>query len=92
MLLTNSQQLEILESHIHNLTTLFIRNRADRILGIYLAYTYFTAPENTTILGSIYNKPYYHWARTTIIETIDLSSIYRHIFVLTDYGFYLYKY
>ena len=58
MLPTDSQQPEILESHIHNLTALFVRNRADGILGIHLTHAHFAALENTAILGVIYDKPY----------------------------------
>jgi len=89
---TDSQQPEILESHIHNLAALFVRNRADGILGIHLAHAHFAAPENTAILGVNYDKPYCRWARTTAIETMDLSNVHGHIFVLTDHGFHPYEY
>jgi hypothetical protein len=56
----DSQQPEILESHIHNLATLFIRNCANRILSIHLAHAHFATPENTAILGVNYDKPYCH--------------------------------
>jgi hypothetical protein len=92
VLLDDSQQPEILESHIHNLATLFVRNRADGIFGIHLAHTHFAAPENTTILGVNYDKPYCRWARTTAIQTVDLSNMHRHIFVLIDHGFHPYEY
>jgi len=88
----DSQQPEILESHIHNLAALFVRNRADGILGIHLAHAHFAAPENTALLGVIYDKPYCRWARTTAIETVDLSNVHGHIFVLTDHGFHPYEY
>ena len=89
---TDSQQLEILESHIHNLAALFVRNRADGIFGIHLAHAHFAAPENTTILGANYDKPYCRWARPTEIRTMDLSNIHGHIFLLTDHGFHPYEY
>ncbi|KAK2813225.1 hypothetical protein FQN50_000903 [Emmonsiellopsis sp. PD_5] len=89
---TDSQQPEILESHVHNLAALFVRNRADGILGIHLAHAHFAAPENTAMLGVIYDKPYCRWARTTAIETMDLSNVHGHIFVLTDHGFHPYEY
>jgi hypothetical protein len=88
----DSQQPEILESHIHNLAALFVRNRADGILGIHLAHAHFAIPENTAILGVNYNKPYCRWARTTTIQTMDLSNVHGHIFVLTDHGFHPYEY
>jgi hypothetical protein len=92
MLPDDSQQPEILESHIHNLAALFVRNHADGILGIHLAHAHFAAPENTAILGVNYDKPYCRWARTTAIQTIDLSNVHGHIFVLTDHGFHPYEY
>lgn len=88
----DSQQPEILKSHIRNLAELFIRNRADGIFGIHLAHAHFVIPENTTILGVNYNKPYCRWARTTAIQIVDLSNVHGHIFVLTDHGFHPYEY
>ncbi|KIW38197.1 uncharacterized protein PV06_10143 [Exophiala oligosperma] len=92
MLPDDSQQPEILESHIHNLAALFVRNRADGILGIHLAHGHFAAPDNTTLLGVNYDKPYCRWARPTVIRTVDLSNVHGHIFVLTDHGFHPYEY
>jgi hypothetical protein len=89
---TDSQQPEILESHIHNLAAIFVRNRAERVLGIHLAHGHFAAPDNTTLLGVNYDKPYCRWARPTVIQTIDLSNVHGHIFVLTDHGFHPYEY
>ncbi len=57
----DSQQPEILESHIHNLAALFVRNRADGILGIHLVHAHFAIPEDTAILGVNYNKPHCRW-------------------------------
>ncbi|OAX80461.1 hypothetical protein ACJ72_05206 [Emergomyces africanus] len=86
---TDSQQPEILESHIHNLAALFVRNRADGVLGIHLAHAHFaTLTKNTAMLGVIYDKPYCCWARTTAIETMDPNNVHGHIFVLTDHGFH----
>jgi hypothetical protein len=89
---TDSQQPEILESHIHNLAALFVRNRADGILGIHLAHSHFAIPANTAILGANYDEPYCRWAKTTAIQTIDLTNVHGHIFVLTDQGFHPYEY
>jgi hypothetical protein len=89
---TDSQQPEILESHIYNLATIFVRNRAERVLGIHLAHGHFTAPDNTTLLGVNYDKPYCRWARPTAIRTVDLANVHGHIFVLTDHGFHPYEY
>ncbi|KFY30327.1 hypothetical protein V494_08190 [Pseudogymnoascus sp. VKM F-4513 (FW-928)] len=89
---TDSQQPEILQSHINNLAALFVRNRADGILGIHLAHAHFAVPANTAILGANYDKPYCRWAKTTAIQTIDLSNVHGHIFVLTDHGFHPYEY
>jgi hypothetical protein len=88
----DSQQPEILESHIHNLAALFVRNRADGILGIHLAHAHFAIPENTAILGVNYNEPHCRWARTTAIQAMNLSNVHGHIFVLTDHGFHPYEY
>jgi hypothetical protein len=92
LLPTDSQQPEILELHIRNLAALFVRNRADGILGLHLAHAHFATPEDTAILGVNYDKPYCRWARTTAIQTIDLSNVHGHIFVLTDHGFHPYEY
>ena len=89
---TDSQQPEILESHIHNLATIFVRNHAERSLGIHLAHGHFNAPDNTTLLGVNYDKPYCRWARPTAIRNVDLSNVHGHIFVLTDHGFHPYEY
>ncbi|EFY94595.1 hypothetical protein X797_011323 [Metarhizium robertsii] len=88
----DSQQPEILESHIHDLAALFVRNRADGILGIHLAHAHFTIPENTAILGINYDKPSCRWARPMAIRTVDLSNVHGHIFVLTNHGFHPYEY
>jgi hypothetical protein len=88
----DSQQPEILESHIHNLAALFVRNRANGIFGIHLAHAHFAIPENTAILGVNYNEPHCRWARTTAIQAISLSNVHGHIFVLTDHGFHPYEY
>ncbi|KUJ09263.1 uncharacterized protein LY89DRAFT_281988 [Mollisia scopiformis] len=92
MLPTDSQQPEILESHIHNLAALFVQNRAEKILGIHLAHGHFAAPKHTAMLGVNYEEPYCRWARPTAIQTIDLSNVHGHIFVLTDHGFHPYEY
>jgi len=92
MLPDDSHQPEILESHIHNLATIFVRNRADGVLGIHLAHAHFSAPENTTLLGVNYDNPYCRWARPTAIRTVDLDNIHGHIFVLTNHGFHPYEY
>lgn len=92
MLPDDSQQPEILESHIHNLAALFVRNRADGILGVHLAHAHFAIPENTAILGFNHSKPHCRWARTTAIQTMNLSNVQGHIFVLTDHGFHPYDY
>lgn len=89
---TDSQQPEIPESHIHNLATIFVRNRAERVLGIHLAHGHFATPDNTTLVGVNYNEPYSRWAKPTAIQTVDLSNVHGHIFVLTDHGFHPYEY
>jgi hypothetical protein len=89
---TDSQQPEILESHIHNLATIFVRNRAERVLGIHLVHGHFTAPDNTALLGVNYDKPYCRWVRPTAIRNVDLSNVHGHIFVLTNHGFHPYEY
>jgi hypothetical protein len=89
---TDSQQPEILESHIRNLAALFVRNHAEGILGIHLAHGHFATPENTTVLGVNYDKPYCRWARPMAIRTMDLSNVHGHIFVLTNHGFHPYEY
>lgn len=88
----DSQQPKILESHIDNLAALFVRNCADGLLGIHLVHAHFSIPKNTAILGANYNEPYCRWARTTTIQTMDLSNVHGHIFVLTDHGFHPYEY
>lgn len=88
----DSQQPEIHESHIHNLAALFVRNRAEKILGIHLAHGHFPVPENTAMLGVNYDKPYCRWARPTTIRSVDLSNVHGHIFVLTEHGFHPYEY
>lgn len=89
---TDSQQPEILESHIHNLASIFVRNCAEKVLGIHLAHGHFAAPDNTTVLGVNYDEPYCRWARPEAIRTIDLSNAHGHIFILTDHGFHPYEY
>jgi len=89
---TDLQQPEIHESHIHNLAAIFVRNRAERVLGIHLAHGHFAIPDNTTLLGVNYEKPYCRWARPTAIRTVDLSNVHGHIFVLTNYNFHAYEY
>ncbi|KAL2258874.1 hypothetical protein VTK26DRAFT_7638 [Humicola hyalothermophila] len=88
----DSQQPEIQESHIHNLATLFARNRADRLFGIHLAYAHFAVPDKTVLLGVNYEAPHCRWAKATAFQAIDLSNVHGHVFVLTDYGFHPYEY
>jgi hypothetical protein len=92
MLPDDSYQLELTDAHIRNLAALFLRNRANGILGIHLAHAHFHSPENTVMLGVNYENPYCRWVRATKMHTVDLSNVHGHIFVLTDHGFYPYEY
>jgi len=89
---TDSQQPEILQSHIDDLAALFVRNGADRILGIHLAHAHFSIPENNVILGVSYDNPHCRWARTTAVQTMNLSNMHGHIFVLRGHNFHPYEY
>jgi len=91
-LLTDSQQPEVLESHIQNLAAIFVRNHAEKILGIHLAHGHFAVPDNTVLLGVNYDEPYSRWAKPTAVQTMDLNNVHGHVFVLTDHGFHPYEY
>jgi hypothetical protein len=88
----DSQQPELLESHLHDLAALFVRNHAQGIFGIHLAHAHFAIPENTVLLGVNHEIPRCRWAKATTNQTIDLSNVHGHIFVLTDHGFHPYEY
>lgn len=88
----DSQQPEIRESHIHDLATLFARNRADGVFGIHLAHAHFAVPDKTVLLGVNYEKPRCRWTNATAFQAIDLNNVHGHIFILTDYGFHPYEY
>ncbi|KAL2014979.1 hypothetical protein VTK56DRAFT_6637 [Thermocarpiscus australiensis] len=88
----DSQQPEIRESHIRDLATLFVRNRAERVFGIHLAHAHFAVPENTVLVGVNYEVPRCRWAKATAFRDIDFSNVHGHIFVLTDHGFHPYEY
>ncbi|KAF2185445.1 hypothetical protein K469DRAFT_738867 [Zopfia rhizophila CBS 207.26] len=92
MLPDDSHQPELTDTHIRNLAALFLRNRANGILGIHLAHAHFHSPENTVMLGANYENPYCRWARATKMHSVDLSNVHGHIFVLTDHGFHPYEY
>jgi len=88
----DSQQPEIRESHIHDIATLFVRNRADRIFGIHLVHAHFAVPDKTVLLGVNHETPRCRWANATAFQAIDLNNVHGHIFVLTDRGFHPYEY
>lgn len=88
----HSRQPEILESHIHDLAALFVRNRAHGIFGIHLVHAHFAIPENTVLLGVNHDFPRCRWTNATTIQTTDLGNVHGHIFVLTDHGFHPYEY
>jgi len=88
----DSQQPELLESHILDLAALFVRHHAQGIFGIHLAHAHFAIPENTVLLGVNHDIPHCRWTKTTTIQTMDLSNVHGHIFVLTDHGFHPYEY
>lgn len=88
MLPDDSHQPELTDTHIRNLAALFLRNRANGVLGIHLVHAHFYSPENTVMLGANYENPYCRWARATEMHTVDLSDVHGHIFVLTDHGFH----
>ncbi|KAK4205967.1 hypothetical protein QBC37DRAFT_237261, partial [Rhypophila decipiens] len=88
----DSQQPEILESYIHDLAALFVRNRVHRIFGVHLAHAHFALPENTVLLGANHEMPRCRWAKATAFQAIDLGNVHGHIFVLTDRGFRPYEY
>ncbi|KAM4065537.1 hypothetical protein HRG_012883 [Hirsutella rhossiliensis] len=89
---SDSQQPEILESHIRDIAALFVRNSAHEIFGIHLAHGHFAIPNNAVLLGASFDKPRCRWARATTIQLMDLSEVHGHIFVLTDHGFHPYEY
>lgn len=88
----DSQQPEIRESHIQDLATLFVRNRADTVFGIHLAHAHFTVPDKTVLLGVNHETPRCRWANATTFKAINLNNVHGHIFVLTDDGFHPYEY
>ena len=88
----DSRQPEIRESHIRDLAAIFVRNRAHGIFGIHLVHAHFTIPEKTLLLGVDHDMPRCRWAKVSLIQNVDLSSVHGHIFVLTDHGFRPYEY
>jgi hypothetical protein len=55
-------------------------------------HAHFAIPENTVLLGVNHNMPRCRWTNATTIQTMDLSNVHGHIFVLTDHGFHPYEY
>ncbi|KAH8587344.1 hypothetical protein B0O99DRAFT_526974 [Bisporella sp. PMI_857] len=88
----DSQQPEILQSHIYNLAVMIVRNHAERVFGIHLVHGHSGTLSNTVLLGANYDKPYCRWAKSTVIRAVDLSSVHGHIFILTGHGFHPYEY
>ncbi|KAI1318810.1 hypothetical protein F5Y16DRAFT_406210 [Xylariaceae sp. FL0255] len=88
----DSQQPEILDLHIRDLATLFVRNHAHKIFGVHLIHGHFALPQNTALLGTNSDTPCGRWARATEIRAIDLSNVHGHVFVLTDQTFHPYEY
>jgi hypothetical protein len=44
------------------------------------------------MLGSNFKNPSDYWTKVTEIDVVNLSVIYRHIFVFISDGFIVYKY
>lgn len=57
-----------------------------------MVHAHFTIPESTVLLGINHDIPRCRWATATTTQTIDLSNVHGHIFVLTDHGFHPYEY
>lgn len=90
-LLDDSQQPEIHE-YIHDLATIFARNRAYTVFGIHLAHAHFTLPDKKVLVGVNHETPRCRWANATTFKAINLDNVHGHIFVLTNDGFHPYEY
>lgn len=86
------EQPAILDSHIRQLSRLFVRNNAHEIFGIHLVHGHFEIPEENALVGANYDSPPCRWARITDAHRIDLDGVHGHIFVLTEHGFHPYEY
>ncbi|KAM3563048.1 hypothetical protein ARSEF4850_002515 [Beauveria asiatica] len=86
------EQPAILDTHVRELSGLFVRNNVHEIFGIHLVHGHFEIPEGGALVGTNYNAPRCRWARTTDVHRIDLDGVHGHIFVLTDHGFHPYEY
>ena len=91
-LLNDAEQPPVSEEHIQKLAALFVRHNAHKTLGVHLIHGHFKTAENTVMLGSNFENPCGRWTKVTEIDAVDLSIVYRHIFVLTRDGFIAYKY
>lgn len=68
-----------------------LRNNAYKTLGVFLIRGHFKRLENPFLLGSNFENPYGRWTKVTEIDTIELSSVYGHVFVLINDRFTVYE-
>ncbi|KAM0271145.1 hypothetical protein ACHAQH_009177 [Verticillium albo-atrum] len=73
---SDEAQPPVADEHIQDLAALFVRHRAEKVLGIHLIHGHFQIPEGTT----------------ADIKKLEWSSVHGHIFVLTNGGLRAYEF
>ncbi|KAH8648115.1 hypothetical protein BGZ61DRAFT_376512, partial [Ilyonectria robusta] len=60
--------------------------------SIHLIHGHFKIPDGTVLLGSNFEEPRGRWAKVTLIEEIDHSTVHGHIFAYGKDGLCAYEY
>ncbi|PNH37150.1 hypothetical protein VD0003_g10295, partial [Verticillium dahliae] len=89
---SDEDQPPVEDQHIQDLAALFVRHRAEKILGIHLIHGHFQIPEGTVVVGTNFQDPDMRWAKTTDIKKLKQSSVHGHIFVLVNGGLCAYEF
>ncbi|KAM5439466.1 hypothetical protein MferCBS31731_004563 [Microsporum ferrugineum] len=87
----DADQPAVTDEHIAHLAEIFVRNDAEKLLGIHLIHGHFKIPESTVMYGTNFNDPSLRWAKVTDIDKIDPLRVHGHIFALTSDGLCAYE-
>lgn len=91
-LLDDCDQPPVAEKHIKNLSELFVRHNAEKVLGIHLIHGHFKIPVDTVMVGINFENDSIRWTNTTSIDSIDPTSVHGHIYTLTKDGLCAYEF
>ncbi|KAK4064920.1 hypothetical protein Purlil1_14086 [Purpureocillium lilacinum] len=76
---------------LQQLADIFVKNRAHKLFGVHLIHGHLHIPEKTVLFGCE-SVPRCRWTKPTKTDSLDLSKLRGHNFILTDKGFHPYEY